>query len=327
MYLKHCFQSLIVFGLLLAACFAQQPPKFVFDRPDRIDLLKFTEDGKFLAAVTSRDFKIYDTASGEISGRLKSTHYANSAIFSKDGKFLITGNNDGKVRVWETANYSLLKTLAVTEWSIYSLAISADGRILGVDVGDGTIELWNLDEQKKVAAFGAPGQRMAAMNFSPDEKFFAGFNLQSELTVWKPATGEKIFSVARANQSPVTYCRKGRELAISDYSAVNFLDSRTGKTTRTLTIPKEIAPLFPRAAGMNAYFLGKVIVSPDCRTAAIGNWKKKTISLLDLKTAKVKKVLDYSASPETNYIVVFSPNGKLIAAGSSGGKIHIWQTE
>ena len=190
----NMWQFLVLIILFSSPCFAQKP-KFVFEEPDRIDLLTFSKDGKMLAVVTSRGSKVYNTESGKLKGKLDTNWYSNSAIFSNDGKRLMTGHNDGKVRLWDTQTFAELKTLSITKWSIYNLAISPDDKTLAIDAADGTIELWNIQNGEKFGTLGSVGQRMKSMRFTHNGNFLATINLDGELTLWNIKTKVKAFSI------------------------------------------------------------------------------------------------------------------------------------
>jgi len=320
------FPTLFIIFVLLGNSSMAQKPEYVFDQKDKIQLLKFSEDGKMLIAETSYDFLIYDTKTGQIKGKLETPgFFANSAIFSKDGKLLITGNNDGKVRVFDTSTLFLLKTLPVTKWSIFNLAISENSEILAADAADGTIELWDIRTESKIQTLGEKGQRMEFINFSPDDNFLAAASLDNKLDLFDIKTGKKIFSVRRSTQSPLIFCRQGKELAVTGYETIDFLSAKNGEAVSSVKIPKETVPFTPRPSGMGGFYLGQVIVSEDCQKAAIANWKTQTITLIDVKTQKVEKIFD--GSGETSHVMAFSPDGEFIAGGSANGKVKLWRTK
>lgn len=321
----YFFQLTIIFLIAFSPCPAQQPES-VIDLQNRISLLQFSDDGKLLAAETGYDFAIYKTETGKLHSKLEtpSGFSANSAIFSNDGKVLITGNNDGKIRFFDTATFSLLKTFSATQWSIYALSISPDNRILAADAADGTVQLWNIKTGNKIKILGDKGQRMKFINFSPNNKFLAIITLDSELNLFDFETSKKIFSVQHSTQSPLIFCRQGKELVTTNHKVVDFLSAKNGKIIQSVEIPKEYIPFTAHQFG--GYFHGQTIISEDCQTAAINDWKSKTITLLDIKSKKVKKILENSASSKgSSYIMSFSPNGEFIAAGSTSGKVKIWR--
>lgn len=322
--IKFVFVVVFFLGSFLLSVFSQSPD-YTFTHKNRIELLFFSPAGTLLAAEDSSDFNIYEMKTGNLRGTLERKGFANSAIFSNDGKFLITGNNYGEVNIYDTSDLSLTKTFPVTRWSIYSLAISPDNLNLAIDIGDGTIEIWNLKDGEKINMLGEKGLRMKFMTYSPGGKLLASTNLESKIFIWNLAKPEKSFSLSTYSQSAPAFCQGGGELAVANLLEVKFINTTDGQILRTLPIPKEYIPYTPQNLGGN--FHGKVSVSNGCKTVIINNYKTKTITLLDVATKKIKQITDDSASEGSSFITDFLPltNTNLITNGSTKGEIKVWR--
>lgn len=61
--------------------------------------------------------------------------YVRSACFSPDNKYLATGSEDCKVRIWDLESLQLAKTFADTV-PIYSVDYSNDGKYIATASGD-----------------------------------------------------------------------------------------------------------------------------------------------------------------------------------------------
>lgn len=92
----------------------------------RITVHRFAEPGKIVATLggAARD---YDTA----------------VVFSRDGSRLFTGNEDGRIRVWDTATW---QELPAAGWpahrsAVTALAVSHDGSLIATS-GDDTLKLF-----------------------------------------------------------------------------------------------------------------------------------------------------------------------------------------
>ncbi|MGE5221387.1 MAG: hypothetical protein ACM3PY_03055, partial [Omnitrophica WOR_2 bacterium] len=112
----------------------------------------FSPDGKTLATVAKNEDRM-DLGAGEL-WRLSDgqpllkldTTGVFSIAFSPDGKIVATGSYDHKVRLWQTADGKLLKTLAGHGDYITDLDFSPTGEWLASSSYDGTVILWGLPE-------------------------------------------------------------------------------------------------------------------------------------------------------------------------------------
>lgn len=315
-----------VIAIILCCCLLpifSQSPNFTFTHKDSIKLLFFSVDGKLLAAEDSSSFNIYEVITGNLRGKLDIKGFANSAIFSNDGKSIITGNNYGEVNIYETIKLSLTKTFPITRWSIYSLAISPNNLNLAVDIGDGTIEIWNITSGEKIKTLGEKGLRMKFMTFSPNGKLLVSTNLESKITVWNLAAPEKSLTLSNYTQTPPVFCQLGTELAIASLLEVKFINIKNGETLRTMPIPKENIPYTAHSLG--GHFHGKVTFSNGCKSIIISNYKTKTITLLDVKTKKVKQTIDDFESQGSSFMIDFSLPMNAIASGSTKGEVKLWR--
>ncbi|MEH2241264.1 nSTAND1 domain-containing NTPase, partial [Nostoc sp.] len=73
--------------------------------------------------------------------------YVFSVAISADGQTIVSGGEDGTVRLWNLQGQTLAEPLRGHERYVFSVAISADGQTIVSGGTDGTVRLWNLQGQ------------------------------------------------------------------------------------------------------------------------------------------------------------------------------------
>ncbi len=69
-------------------------------------------------------------------------------LFAPSGRELISGTEDGAIRIWSVSDGKLLDTLLEHKNWVGALAISPDGEILFSGDGDGRVLMWDLNQRK-----------------------------------------------------------------------------------------------------------------------------------------------------------------------------------
>ncbi|MER5784184.1 WD40 repeat domain-containing protein [Streptomyces mobaraensis] len=68
-----------------------------------------------------------------------------TARFTSDGRFAVSGGDDGRIRVWNTTSGRCVRTLDGHTDDVYGIALTPDDRFLLSGGSDGTLRLWELD--------------------------------------------------------------------------------------------------------------------------------------------------------------------------------------
>lgn len=68
-----------------------------------------------------------------------------TARFTSDGRFVFAGEDDGRIRIWETATGRYVRTLVGHTDEVHGIALTPDDRLLLSGSDDGTLKLWELD--------------------------------------------------------------------------------------------------------------------------------------------------------------------------------------
>ncbi len=192
-----------------------------------VTAITFTADGKTVAWGTLNLILLTDPVTGKERDRFVDngqSYYSADPLglaFTPDGKTLLVGAQDGKVRVWDVASAEVFRTIdgfypnttGVSRNA--ALALSPDGKTVAVGTVGPAVRLWDVASGKELfTAFRGHDAPVTGVAFSPDGKtLFSGDGL-GPLRRWDTATWKPLRSVpGSAEAVAFTLSPDGKRLA------------------------------------------------------------------------------------------------------------------
>jgi RNA polymerase sigma factor (sigma-70 family) len=318
--------------------------------PGRADLA-FSPDGKRLAVgAFGSGVRVFDSATGKEIGAGTLGHPAPVRSFglSADGKTLTTHARGDCVRSWDVATGKPVHKVAIPGGAV-TATLSADGTKLAA-VTAGKVVLYDTATARPKGSLANSEFAAASLTFSPDGKTLAARGIQNRaVRLWDAMTGKELPSpegepktgaetdIGLDGASPVRYAGvilspDGRYLAMKDgREQLALFEVTTGIRLRQ----------FPLARGQVVNRFG---FSADGRNLATLN-KDGTVTLYETLTGRKRGRLGKAGkSPgpdpttmisgivldlvpdgaDTPHSLAISPDGRVLAANSSGPEIRLW---
>ncbi len=168
-----------------------------------------TRGKKVLTCSRDDTARIWDMESGlteqtflwdSISAEAKRSHrrffsVANPvAVFSPDGKTVLTSGGDKSAKLWNAENGQLLQTYVGLNNNVTSFAFSPDGKQIAMGALDDSLKLWDTESGRVLKTFKDLGGTLSVA-FSPDGQRIATGDRDSRIKLWHVASGtlEKTF--------------------------------------------------------------------------------------------------------------------------------------
>jgi WD40 repeat protein/class 3 adenylate cyclase len=243
-------------------------------------------------------------------------------VYTPDGRTLVTGGQDGVVRLWEAATGELLQAWEGHTDAIGDLDISRDGQRLATGSDDGTVRVWDMAsgqtlftfkvvEKVQSVAFSADTQNLAiAAGPAPAVYIYNPSNGDLRETVshpdWLTAEPDALFPVG------VVYSPDGSRLAVAldtvtgTAGQVELWDTATGE--RVLVLPERFS-----------LFRNGLAFSPDGAHLATGWSGASRAAVWD--SASGERL--FSLGDATNRIG-YSSDGRRLLTATGGAKANMW---
>jgi len=154
--------------------------------------------GTNLVSIADKDLavRIWDYERGTIVSALApNSAHVNSVVVSPDNRYIVTGGDDGKARIWDIDNGVLLSVLNHPR-SIYSMALSPDGRHLVVGAkkkptspDPGVIWIWEFELGQLLHTLSGHKGHVTALTITPDSRYILSGSQHGDVKLWDLETG------------------------------------------------------------------------------------------------------------------------------------------
>ena len=279
-----------------------------------------SSDGTRLASRWRQEIKLWDVETRRLAGTWEvptDVHWhgaGQSVAFSPDGSRLVSGFQDGTVRLWDVANQTEVVTLeGHTHWVI-SVSFSPDGVLLASTGGweDPTVRLWDAATQTEVATLRGHTSEVRSVAFSsPEGATLASGSSDRTVKLWDVATQTEVatYKEHRDGVRSLAFSPDGVTLISGAADgAVLIRDLETGNV-----------------AGFSGHgSLSSMALSPDGTLLASG-YGDGTIRLWDAATRV--PIATFEGHTSRVGSVSFSFDGTLLASGSLDRTVRLWDVK
>lgn len=309
---------------------------------------------------------LYDTEEGAVIRTWQACTEGdlNCVRYSPDGRSLATGDDSGRIQIYDTSNYRVTRTITPGNRGIEALEYSPDGTFLASADRNQDVNLWDARSGALVRTLQGHNGRVTSLSFSPDGALLASGGRDATVLVWRVDSGEAVQQLVGHDAAvwAVAFAPDGTTLATasSDLS-VQLWDTAHWTIARTLHgHPRQVDCLAfspdsrllltgDDAGAVKQWamsnpdrmadrwvlrghtgIINHVAYSPDggLIATAAGDWKSAndtTVRIWDGNTGAPRKVL-YGHTASIRH-VAFHPSRPVFASSSHDHTIRLWDRE
>jgi tricorn protease-like protein len=227
---------------------------------------------------------------------------------SPNGKTLVSGNHDGKVRLWDVEMGKVVAKWTGHSEGVMSVCWSAGGNRVVSGSRDGTTRVWNVKTGEQILKIKTGHEEVWAVIYSPDNTQIATGGYIGGVKIWDAKTGELITTLKHNRiVFSLAWTSDGKKLITASHGPIRIFDTATWKQTSTLE--------------GHTNYVNAISLSRNNRLLASAS-DDKTACLWNLDTnLPVEPPLQHRDKVEC---AAFSANGRVLVTGCGDKNVYTW---
>jgi dipeptidyl aminopeptidase/acylaminoacyl peptidase len=233
------------------------------------------------------------------------TEHVNSAVFSPDGKYVLTASWDKTARIYEVTSGKELLVLSMHKDHVNSAVFSPDGKYVLTASSDGKARIFYVKSGKQVHKLSGHKSDVESAVFSSDGKFAITSGRDGTVRIYEVSSGRQLQVLE--GHSHAVFSPDGKYALTPRDATSRIYDVLSGKEIQVLS--------------GHTSWVKSAVFSPDGKYALTAS-DDGTARIYEVSSGEELNVL----SGHTSYVnsAFFSPDGKFILTTGYDHKTILW---
>ena len=164
----------------------------------------------------SQDYttRIFNMETNEVK-TLRENNKINSVCFSPDGRYLVTGNYNHNVLIWNVDSSTEYRKLRGHTKIVNSVCFSLDGRYVASGSDDTTVRIWDVYTGREHRKLEGNCNYVLSVSFSPDGRYVASGCRDTTVRIWDVDSGNEVSKLEGHTDwvTSVSFSKNGQYIA------------------------------------------------------------------------------------------------------------------
>jgi len=277
---------------------------------ERANAVSLSDSADLLAVGSSFGVHLFALPGREEIRFIETGEWARSVALTGDGKSVAAGIFDHTIKLWNTTDGSLIRTLLGHTDRVTNITFNADDSMLASAADDDTIRIWRTDDGSLVRILDNDTEGVRCVTFSPDMAVIAAGMRDGTIRLWRVQDGV-LLNTLKGHKDWVRtlqFSHDGKILASGAFDA----NARLWRVSD--------GTLLHALKGHRASVLG-LAFTPDDSTLITGS-VDTTIRLWRVDDGQLKNIL----TGHTGFIydVAISADGGMLVSGADDASVRLW---
>jgi WD40 repeat protein len=272
--------------------------------------VKVSPNGQWIAS-TGYDHtaRVWSSATGAEVYQIPLSGTGNTITFSNDGNYLIAGEQEGEIGIWNISSLSISQSYLQFDGAVGNVQFSPSGEWLAASSGG---NLWLLNPAQLPTLTAPPGlpvvslieDVIAQLVVSPDSKWIAFTTTEGKVILYNTISQTRKTLFTSTLELELAFSADGQSLIVGDSDGtVQSWNVETSEAVELLKAGSKVESLAVHSDHLVVGLLDRLIV---------------------LDPGAGKRGLEIQSFGD-HQLMAFSADGRLLASNNSQGQIYIWQ--